>query len=105
MSFHGHDSSWPPLASRSEEHTSELQSQSNLVYRLLLEKKNSPGCGAHELRRTSSPCLSTDMTPPGLLWPPRPCTPRTGSVLGRLFQRAESARPKTRPAFARLRSA
>src|SRR2546430_13325481 len=27
--------------SRSEEHTSELQSQSNLVCRLLLEKKNS----------------------------------------------------------------
>src|SRR2546430_11735141 len=29
-------------AERSEEHTSELQSQSNLVCRLLLEKKNSP---------------------------------------------------------------
>src|SRR2546430_13442187 len=29
-------SEWPP---RSEEHTSELQSQSNLVCRLLLEKK------------------------------------------------------------------
>src|SRR2546430_13283795 len=29
-------------AVRSEEHTSELQSQSNLVCRLLLEKKNSP---------------------------------------------------------------
>src|SRR2546427_7989712 len=29
-----------PGASRSEEHTSELQSQSNLVCRLLLEKKN-----------------------------------------------------------------
>src|SRR5688572_32125858 len=28
---------------RSEEHTSELQSQSNLVCRLLLEKKNSRG--------------------------------------------------------------
>src|SRR5688572_31430842 len=28
------------LAGRSEEHTSELQSQSNLVCRLLLEKKN-----------------------------------------------------------------
>src|SRR2546430_5713338 len=32
---HGHDPSV-----RSEEHTSELQSQSNLVCRLLLEKKN-----------------------------------------------------------------
>src|SRR5256886_11354546 len=29
-----------PPGSRSEEHTSELQSQSNLVCRLLLEKKN-----------------------------------------------------------------
>src|SRR2546427_4879520 len=29
------------MAARSEEHTSELQSQSNLVCRLLLEKKNS----------------------------------------------------------------
>src|SRR2546430_14775241 len=29
----------PPAFSRSEEHTSELQSQSNLVCRLLLEKK------------------------------------------------------------------
>src|SRR2546430_7756861 len=31
----------PHPASRSEEHTSELQSQSNLVCRLLLEKKKS----------------------------------------------------------------
>src|SRR2546430_12915773 len=31
--------SWPATESRSEEHTSELQSQSNLVCRLLLEKK------------------------------------------------------------------
>src|SRR5688572_31048057 len=30
----------PPALARSEEHTSELQSQSNLVCRLLLEKKN-----------------------------------------------------------------
>src|SRR5688572_31370307 len=30
----------PLLSKRSEEHTSELQSQSNLVCRLLLEKKN-----------------------------------------------------------------
>src|SRR5688572_33097011 len=30
------------LPGRSEEHTSELQSQSNLVCRLLLEKKNVP---------------------------------------------------------------
>src|SRR2546430_12824200 len=31
-----------PVESRSEEHTSELQSQSNLVCRLLLEKKKKP---------------------------------------------------------------
>src|SRR5688572_32052224 len=30
---------WPAHRARSEEHTSELQSQSNLVCRLLLEKK------------------------------------------------------------------
>src|SRR2546430_7561912 len=32
---------------RSEEHTSELQSQSNLVCRLLLEKKNDDAPGQH----------------------------------------------------------
>src|SRR2546430_4114405 len=53
------------LKHRSEEHTSELQSQSNLVCRLLLEKKkpqlslrhtpfprlreNCPACGSHRL--------------------------------------------------------
>src|SRR5208283_6037571 len=30
---------WPPVAPRSEEHTSELQSHHDLVCRLLLEKK------------------------------------------------------------------
>src|SRR5688572_32580290 len=34
---------WTGLAMRSEEHTSELQSQSNLVCRLLLEKKKARG--------------------------------------------------------------
>src|SRR5690606_18746015 len=35
--------SWsPPTCSRSEEHTSELQSRENLVCRLLLEKKKTP---------------------------------------------------------------
>src|SRR2546427_5297987 len=38
---------------RSEEHTSELQSQSNLVCRLLLEKKKAQrnGCAGHRTRR------------------------------------------------------
>src|SRR2546430_2980124 len=39
-----------PASKRSEEHTSELQSQSNLVCRLLLEKKKEP-LHARDLRR------------------------------------------------------
>src|SRR5256886_11381785 len=46
-----------PLSQRSEEHTSELQSQSNLVCRLLLEKKNltarTPAIRGHQI--VSSP--------------------------------------------------
>src|SRR2546427_9382956 len=39
---------------RSEEHTSELQSQSNLVCRLLLEKKNGSGlCNASSTARAT----------------------------------------------------
>src|SRR2546427_2058211 len=45
---------WPQTATanhwtamRSEEHTSELQSQSNLVCRLLLEKKKTRHLGTH----------------------------------------------------------
>src|SRR2546427_8791777 len=38
-------------ATRSEEHTSELQSQSNLVCRLLLEKKKSRNTGKVSCRR------------------------------------------------------
>src|SRR5256886_11668392 len=46
---------WAEKAIRSEEHTSELQSQSNLVCRLLLEKK-----------KTQTPSLPTPRTcPPG----------------------------------------
>src|SRR2546430_6031105 len=37
------------LAARSEEHTSELQSQSNLVCRLLLEKKKSSSYLTHKV--------------------------------------------------------
>src|SRR5688572_32088934 len=39
-------------SSRSEEHTSELQSQSNLVCRLLLEKKNRPAAHTSPLDRS-----------------------------------------------------
>src|SRR2546430_7502347 len=41
--------SWNQDTLRSEEHTSELQSQSNLVCRLLLEKKNSSMPMYHQL--------------------------------------------------------
>src|SRR2546430_2977413 len=44
---------------RSEEHTSELQSQSNLVCRLLLEKKNTShrgiGYGIHAISKVIAP--------------------------------------------------
>src|SRR2546430_9975784 len=41
------------VGSRSEEHTSELQSQSNLVCRLLLEKKKTFRTVTHRLARRS----------------------------------------------------
>src|SRR2546430_12180565 len=55
---------------RSEEHTSELQSQSNLVCRLLLEKKNSAGGGGGRLRPVRA-ARSSD-GPPAPVCPPRP---------------------------------
>src|SRR5688572_31752979 len=45
------------ISPRSEEHTSELQSQSNLVCRLLLEKKKKTRCPICQ-RRTSTSFLS-----------------------------------------------
>src|SRR2546430_10651592 len=44
---------------RSEEHTSELQSQSNLVCRLLLEKKKSTAHTSHPGRACDAPCDRT----------------------------------------------
>src|SRR2546427_7849020 len=49
-------SSCPRIRARSEEHTSELQSQSNLVCRLLLEKKNLPG-RVHAIMGADNICL------------------------------------------------
>src|SRR5947207_11562430 len=50
ISTRSRHASWAPRgrssARRSEEHTSELQSHSDLVCRLLLEKKNKKGHGA-----------------------------------------------------------
>src|SRR5688572_32394381 len=50
---------------RSEEHTSELQSQSNLVCRLLLEKKN-----GHRVERTQSMPHNPHHSAPTAMWPP-----------------------------------
>src|SRR2546430_13586657 len=43
-----------PYGSRSEEHTAELQSQSNIVCRRLLEKKKTPSFTFPSLRLTRS---------------------------------------------------
>src|SRR2546427_4657445 len=43
-------------ASRSEEHTSELQSQSNLVCRLLLEKKKKKNRTSHASHKHHTAC-------------------------------------------------
>src|SRR2546430_7284611 len=58
-----------PHGRRSEEHTSELQSQSNLVCRLLLEKKKP--------RRLAPPALSRRPPPPA----PPPLTRDRASAL------------------------
>src|SRR2546430_8996402 len=63
----------PAPMMRSEEHTSELQSQSNLVCRLLLEKKNKQQliqlrCIAHRMPQVSLRCqLDTNFTSTALL--------------------------------------
>src|SRR2546430_9010223 len=46
------------LVIRSEEHTSELQSQSNIVCRLLLEKKNEPLVTPARRAMSSSLCAA-----------------------------------------------
>src|SRR5688572_31212448 len=53
------------LAVRSEEHTSELQSQSNLVCRLLLEKKNKnkPPSDKESLTATSTTYFTSNTSP------------------------------------------
>src|SRR5207253_845912 len=53
--------------SRSEEHTSELQSRGHLVCRLLLEKKNKPQTPTHPTRHQPHPSIrasSLPSTPP-----------------------------------------
>src|SRR2546430_8377709 len=58
----------PPVDERSEEHTSELQSQSNLVCRLLLEKKKTEPSSTHLLSHLIVPC--TYRSPSRRLSPP-----------------------------------
>src|SRR2546430_4915027 len=52
--------SWTILR-RSEEHTSELQSQSNLVCRLLLEKKKTIHVFGHGIRRNQTGQFALDV--------------------------------------------
>src|SRR2546430_5282676 len=54
------------VACRSEEHTSELQSQSNLVCRLLLEKKNTAAPSSRNIAARPPPptVASTTLQPP-----------------------------------------
>src|SRR2546430_7468748 len=51
------------LSARSEEHTSELQSQSNLVCRLLLEKKKRPHA-RHQAHHSHDKYSSRIASPP-----------------------------------------
>src|SRR5258706_7873212 len=55
----------PQQGSRSEEHTSELQSLTNLVCRLLLEKKKKKRCtvSKHFFSSGSSGCVTNDPYP------------------------------------------
>src|SRR5688572_9387995 len=77
-------------AHRSEEHTSELQSQSNLVCRLLLEKKNEGTAGASALSlRSQSPLASLFKVPP-----PPPPTLFPYTTLFRSRQGPKQRRPR-----------
>src|SRR6266511_5988461 len=53
-----------PRTSRSEEHTSELQSRENLVCRLLLEKKKKLHLLAHLLKKPPHQTHQPDNQPP-----------------------------------------
>src|SRR5256885_7030579 len=64
-----HDECNEPAASRSEEHTSELQSPCNIVCRLLLEKKNGSWhavsrCFLWSYRHPGSPIRVPAFVPP-----------------------------------------
>src|SRR2546430_3991746 len=57
----GHRLVWLRRRNRSEEHTSELQSQSNLVCRLLLEKKKK-NTKLSTYHLTLTPCTSCNLS-------------------------------------------
>src|SRR2546430_10248687 len=52
----------PEILQRSEEHTSELQSQSNLVCRLLLEKKKKQNHDTHSINNQLTAIESVSVT-------------------------------------------
>src|SRR2546421_6316777 len=54
-----HDGLSASASARSEEHTSELQSRSDLVCRLLLEKKKKKNITIQKRRRTDESCEHT----------------------------------------------
>src|SRR2546427_2031815 len=56
--------SFPPGKKRSEEHTSELQSQSNLVCRLLLEKKKKKKQNHPNMQAKYCTCKKIETHPP-----------------------------------------
>src|SRR2546430_10325373 len=86
-------------ASRSEEHTSELQSQSNLVCRLLLEKKKHLRYPPTSARPTMTAALATLARPPGLSAKRGPCSLITCSYATRLLTSLlpEASRASTCP--------
>src|SRR5256886_7418403 len=75
---------WSNGRARSEEHTSELQSQSNLVCRLLLEKKKQNECLRE--RHPTSNRKPYDFNPPDTNFPPR----LTAQVLSTLLPKIAS---------------
>src|SRR5256886_3638533 len=80
--------------SRSEEHTSELQSQSNLVCRLLLEKKKQPITPAVPSLTTTPELPVNDRRHP--LLTRRPLPPATGFEARRESHYAAQTSPARR---------
>src|SRR2546430_13602908 len=60
---------WSDAADRSEEHTSELQSQSNVVCRLMLEKKTNSLSAVVSSHRDVAPVLLLQSSPSLTLLP------------------------------------